>query len=225
MPRIKILPLVDAGSPGPIHLNINGVEKSLDVGVEITVTDDEFLALGHSDHVIELQIEGNTAAVDEEQTSAPAGSGDGGEVGGGATGDAAAATSGEAQADPALVTSNDEAAASVPQPEIEPMTPPPGEQTSDLELQPSEEVQAPAEAAPEAEVASGDDVSAELPAAPEAQPEVEEAPVEEPVADVQPEVAPAAAAELTPIEKLEQAEKLEQEAIAELKDEQNGSAA
>jgi hypothetical protein len=95
MPRIKILSIVDHGQPQPVFLNINGVETELPVNTDITVTDEQFLALGHTDHNIEILVEGETAADEaEEQAPAPAGSGDGGDAGGGGdSGEAATETS------------------------------------------------------------------------------------------------------------------------------------
>jgi hypothetical protein len=107
MPRIQILSDVQAGRPSPLHLNINGVVTELPMNTEIVVTDEQFLALGHSDHAIEILVEGDTVADEAEQAPAPAGSGDGGDAGGGgASGDAPTDISeGPQQADPALTLS------------------------------------------------------------------------------------------------------------------------
>jgi hypothetical protein len=70
--KIIIHPQVNAGSPTPVHLNINGVAVDLPVGQEIDVTDEQFVALGHSDHTIEITVEGEAAADAIEQAPAPA---------------------------------------------------------------------------------------------------------------------------------------------------------
>jgi hypothetical protein len=92
MPKIIIQPAMSDGSQQPVRLTINGVETELPVGQEITVTDEQFLALGHTDHNIEITVEGEAAADEIEQAPAPASTG-GDAGGGGDSGDAATDTS------------------------------------------------------------------------------------------------------------------------------------
>jgi hypothetical protein len=108
---IKILPIVAHGQPQPVHLNINGESVELPVNTDIEVTDEQFLALGHSDHAIQILVEGSTAADEAEQAPAPAGSGDGGDAGGGGdSGDAATDTSEEETAEQPEQADDEEAA-------------------------------------------------------------------------------------------------------------------
>jgi hypothetical protein len=88
MPKIIIQPAMSDGSQQPVRLTINGVETELPVGQEITVTDEQFLALGHTDHNIQITVEGEAAADEIEQAPAPASTG-GDAGGGGDSGDAA----------------------------------------------------------------------------------------------------------------------------------------
>jgi hypothetical protein len=124
--KIKILSIVDHGQPASVHLNINGAARELPMNTEVEVTDEEFLALGHSDHTIEILVEGSTAADEAEQAPAPAGSGDGGDAGGG--GD-----SGEPAADTSETTDEQPIEQDPP---IDPATlPPPPVNADDLSLQ------------------------------------------------------------------------------------------
>jgi hypothetical protein len=124
--KIKILSIVDHGQPASVHLNINGAARELPMNTEVEVTDEEFLALGHSDHTIEILVEGSTAADEAEQAPAPAGSGDGGDAGGGGdSGEPAADTSETAETQPIEQD-----------PPIDPDTlPPPPVNADDLSLQ------------------------------------------------------------------------------------------
>jgi hypothetical protein len=212
MPRIIIHSDVKAGQPMPVLLTINGEPTiELPLNQEVDVTDEQFVALAHSDHTIEITVEGETAAADEaEQAPAPAGSGDGGDAGGGGN-------SGEPAAD---TSTSDES-------ELEP-TPEAAETVSEPEAAAQPESEAPAAAdettleldAPVVEAPAQD---LEQPA-PEAALVVDEQPVEA-QPDAQPEAQPEAApaAEETPLEKLQHAVDLEQEAIDELK-QQGGDA-
>lgn len=142
MPKIIIHSDVKAGQPMPVLLTIDGAPTvELPINQEIDVTDEQLVALGHTDNTIELVIEGEAAeapvaeeapetpatpapesdtveqeptADDTEQAPAPAAAAGGGDAGGGGdSGGAATDTSGTAQADPALVGGEQSASTSL----------------------------------------------------------------------------------------------------------------